>query len=293
MSNKENQEVVFEKDDGHKKGWFQGRFYKKEGNKYVFDSKVSKGLFITSIVIVLVGAMFKDTRNDDLEVDSSIDTPTRVSNYQDDIVLNVYSDTKEEKTKSKKRKKRRIERLSLVSSIQKVEIPLGAQARGILVTGGTNGPVKVRLLEDLESHGEIYIKEGSILWGRGSSREERLLITFTKYVDENGKSRKITANAFDITDQILGLKGSVIGRTSKKVLAGAGLGVAGALQSMQQSENIGGVAVVKPNLENAMLNGASSAALGIAEQELEELKNKQTVIEVKKGTKVMIVFGGI
>ena len=62
---------------------------------------------------------------------------------------------------------------------------------------------------------------------------------------------------------------------------------------MQSSENLGGVAVVKPNIENALLNGASNAALGIAEQELEELKNKQTIIEVKKGTKIMIVFGGI
>ena len=116
---------------------------------------------------------------------------------------------------------------------------------------------------------------------------------FSKYVDEDGKSKKISANAFDISDQILGLKGSVIGRTSKKIMAGAGLGFAGALQTMQQSENMGGVAVVKPNIENALLNGASNAALGMAEQELEDLKNSQEIIEVPQGTKLLIVFGEV
>ena len=69
--------------------------------------------------------------------------------------------------------------------------------------------------------------------------------------------------------------------------------MAGALQTLQESQNMGGIAVTKPSLENALLNGASGAALGIAEQELEELKNRQTVIEVKKGTQMIVVFGGI
>ena len=96
--------------------------------------------------------------------------------------------------------------------------------------------------------------------------------SLSKFVDENGKSKDIKASAFDIGDQILGLKGSVIGRTSKKILAGAGLGVASAFKTIQESENLGGVAVVKPNFKNALLSGASSATLGIAEEELVEAK---------------------
>ena len=165
-------------------------------------------------------------------------------------------------------------------------------ASAVLLTGATNGPVKAKLLEDVELNGDIYIKEGSIIWGQGASTEERLIVTFSKYVDSDGKSHAIKANAYDSSDQILGLKGSIIGRTSKKILAGAGLGVAGALQTMQQAENLGGgVAVIKPSLKNALLNGASGAALGMAEQELEELKNKQTIIEVKQGSEILIVFG--
>ena len=292
MSSNQAQEVIAMSDDGEKQGWFQGRFYRKEGNKYVLDSKVSQGVFVSAVLILLIGVMFKDTSSTK-RADTVINPPDRVATYQHDITLNVYSDTDEKKSETQKRRQVKFERLSLVSSTKKLEIPLGAQARGVLVTGGTNGPVKVRLLEDLISHGEVFIKEGAILWGRGSSTDERLLISFTKYVDENGKARKITANAFDMSDQILGLKGSVIGRTSKKLLSGAGLGVAGALQTMQQTDNLGGMPVVRPNLENAMLNGASTVALGMAEQELEELKNKQNVIEVKKGTRVMIVFGGM
>ena len=293
MSSKVEEEVIISKDDGHKQRWYQGVFYKKEGNKHVVESKKVKIYILTGLFLLLVGVMFKDEPIDKEETTDSIDTPTRVSGYQPKIVLNAYEDTKEEQKKIKSKKKYKIERLSLVSSKQRVKIPLGASAVAELVTGGSNGPIKVKLLEDLISHDETYIKEGSILWGRGSSTEERLLISFTKYVDESGNSKEITANAFDSSDQILGLKGSIIGRTSKKIAAGAGLGLAGALQTMQESENLGGVAVTKPNLENALLNGASTAALGIAEQELEELKNKQTIIEVKKGTKILVVFGGI
>ena len=292
MSSKAEQQVDIVSDDGHKKMWYQGHFYRKEGNKYIFDFKHARLYIVGFTLILCVGIFFKESEEINIDAISSISTPDRISGYQNQIVLNEYSDTKELKNDST-RTRRKIEKLSLVSRSKKVEIPLGSQARGVLVTGGTNGPIKVKLLEDLEFHGEVYIKEGAVLWGRGSSTQERLLISFTRYVDENGQSKEINANAFDISDQILGLKGSIIGRTSKKLFAGAGLGVAGALKTMQESENLGGVAVVKPNLENALLNGASSAALGIAEQELEELKNKQTVIEVKKGTQLMIVFGGM
>lgn len=278
-------------DIGHKQRWYKGHFYRKEGNKEIIDSKKIKIATLILLPLLVIGILFKDAPIEENQSDSTISTPNGVSNYQNEISLNEYSDTKETKLKKLQTKARKIQRLSVVSSSKKVKIPLGAQVRGVLVTGGTNGPIKVKLLEDLESHGEVYIREGSVLWGRGASTEERLLVSFTKYVNEQGKSQEITASAFDITDQILGLKGSIIGRSSKKILAGAGLGVAGAFQTMQEAENMGGVAVVKPSFENALLSGASSAALGIAEQELEELKNKQTVIEVKSGTQIMIVFG--
>lgn len=292
MSSNDSHKVDVVRDNGHRLRWYKGQFYRKEGNKYVFNSDKAKYYVFGVLIFLIVGVMFKESPNEESK-STSFNPSIQGINHNNELRLNSYSDIKEVKPKVVKKSKRVFERLSVVSSQTKVQIPLGAQARGVLVTGGTNGPIKVKLLEDLISHGEIYIKEGSILWGQGQSIKERLLVKFSKYVDEDGKSKKISANAFDISDQILGLKGSVIGRTSKKIMAGAGLGFAGALQTMQQSENMGGVAVVKPNIENALLNGASNAALGMAEQELEDLKNSQEIIEVPQGTKLLIVFGEV
>lgn len=286
----EQAEVKVEKDDGLQKRWAQGVFYRREGNKLRIKSDLLKGLFIGSTVIVVIVFLFAPAPKT-REQDTSIDTPSSISSYNEEIIVESYSDIKDNEKKKPKKKQYKIEPLKIVSRSLESSIPLGLSAIAKLLTGGTNGPVKAKLLEDVELNGEVYIKEGSTLWGQGSSTDERLIVTFVKYVDSDGKSHKIKANAYDYSDQILGLKGSVIGRTSKKILAGAGLGVAGALQTMQQAENMGGVAVVKPNLKNALLNGASSATLGIAEQELEELKNKQTIIEVPKGTEIVVVFG--
>jgi hypothetical protein len=288
----EQAEVKVEKDDGLQKRWAQGIFYRREGNKLKIKSDLLKGLFVGSCGVVIIVFLFMPAPKT-REKQTTIDTPSSITSYNEEIVLEGYSDIKDNEKKIPKKKQYKIEPLKIVSRSLESSVPLGLSASAILLTGGTNGPIKAKLLEDVELNGEIYIKEGFTLWGHGSSTEERLIITFSKYVDSDGKSHKIKANAYDSSDQILGLKGSVIGRTSKKILAGAGLGVAGALQTMQQAENMGGVAVIKPSLENALLNGASSATLGIAEQELEELKNKQTIIEVPKGTEVVVVFGEV
>ncbi|MEE2670325.1 MAG: TrbI/VirB10 family protein [Bdellovibrionota bacterium] len=288
----EQAEVKVEKDDGLQKRWAQGVFYRREGNKLRIKSDLLKGLFIGSSAIVVIVFLFAPAPKT-REQDTSIDTPSSISSYNEKIVVESYSDIKDNEKKKATKKQYKIEPLKIVSRTLESSIPLGLSATAKLLIGATNGPVKAKLLEDVELNGEIYIKEGSTLWGQGASTEQRLIVTFVKYVDSDGKSHKIKANAYDSSDQILGLKGSVIGRTSKKILAGAGLGVAGALQTMQQAENMGGVAVIKPNLKNALLNGASSATLGIAEQELEELKNKQTIIEVSRGTEIVVVFGEV
>ena len=140
-------------------------------------------------------------------------------------------------------------------------------------------------------NGETFLPQGSLLWGKGSSTKKRLIVTFSKAVLRDGSSKDISATAYDPEDEILGLKGSIIGRTSKKILAGAGLGMAGALKTMQSAENVGGLPVAKPTIGNALLNGGSEAALGLAEQEMEELKNEQTIIEVEKGSEIIVVFG--
>ncbi|USN48498.1 MAG: TrbI/VirB10 family protein [Pseudobdellovibrionaceae bacterium] len=288
MSNNES-EVKVTKDNGYKTQWAKGIFYRQEGNKLVFKSEYTKYGIATLFILTTLVLLFQEDPTVVPKKSNTIKPPSEI-NASVTIELESYSEIKKKAKTTNKKKKMKIEKLSIVSRDEKLKIPLGAQARAKLITGGTNGPVKAKLIEDLSFNGEVYLPEGSIIWGKGASTDERLIVIFSKAVLSDGVSKDILANAYDQDDEILGLKGSIIGRTSKKLLAGAGLGVAGALQTMQSNQNIGGVAVKKPSLENALMNGASTAALGMAEQELEELKNKQTIIEVKKGTEIIVVF---
>ncbi|MBT4762919.1 MAG: conjugative transposon protein TraM [Bdellovibrionaceae bacterium] len=281
-------EVEIIRDKGYKTQWAKGLFYRKEGNKFVFKSEKLKGALIVISVLGLCVLVLQDNGTQ-TKKDTSIQGASNISGYAAPIVIDLYNEIKA-KAKVKKRVYK-VERLSLVSRKGYLDIPLGSQARARLMTGASNGPVKAQLLEDLEYSGEVFIKEGTILWGKGTSTTERLMVSFSKYVGVSGQAINVSANAYDNSDQIIGLKGSAIGRMSKKIMAGAGIGVASALKTMQKAENLGGIAVVKPSLENALLNGAADATLSIAEQEFEELKNKQTIIEVKKGTEILVVFG--
>ncbi len=284
-------EVKIEKDNGLLKRWGKGAFYRQEGHKLKIKIELVKKVFISISIIIAVIFLFKEPHQKILNERPEISTPLTIETNNQAIELESYNDLKEEKTKRKKIKIIKVKPLKIVARKEKSTIPLGLSVKAKLLTGATNGPVKAQLLEDVSLNSEVFIKEGSIIWGQGTSTQERLLVSFSKFVDSYGHAHEINANAYDFSDQILGLKGSVIGRTSKKILAGAGLGVAGALQTMQQSQNMGGVAIVKPSLSNALLNGASSATLGIAEQELEELKNQQSIIEVAKDTEIIIIFG--
>lgn len=285
--------VKIEKNNSILKRWGKGAFYRQEGHKLKIKAEPMKKIFIFLSSLLAIIFLFKEPPNELEQKTQGIPTPISISANNETISLETYSDLKDEAPKKKKVTFKKIQPLKVIARKEKSSIPLGLSVNAKLLTGATDGPVKAQLLEDVSLNGEVFIKESSIIWGQGSSTQERLLITFSKFVDSYGKSHKIKANAYDFSDQILGLKGSIIGRTSKKILAGAGLGVAGALQTMQEAENMEGVAVIKPSMSNALLNGASSATLGIAEQELEELKNKQTIIEVAKDTKILIVFGEI
>ena len=284
-------EVKLAKDTGYRTQWAKGLFYRKEGDKFVFKSEKARYLVIGLFLFTTIAVLFQESPTAEPADSSTLSTPQNLPIADSPLQLDKYEIEDEQKSVKTKSKRRKIEPLKIVSRTDLLGIPLGSTVRAVLKTGATNGPVKAVLLEDLNAKGEVLLAEGTILWGIGNSTESRLLVSFTKYVDEDGVSKPIVASAYDSSDQILGLKGAVIGRTAKKIAAAAGLGVAGALQTMQTTQAVGSVAVVKPSLENALLNGASGAALGLAEQELEELKNRQSIIEVSKGTKLIVVFG--
>lgn len=171
------------------------------------------------------------------------------------------------------------------------DIPVGSEAKAVLESGASNGIVKAKLVTALQVDGENVLPEGTTIFGKGRSTDERLLIEFRKAIFPNGESFPILAQAFDVSDKILGLKGSFVGTRTKKMGIAIGFGVLGGmaegLQDTSGSSIWGGGQ--KKSARDAALSGASRAALDQSQVYIDEMKSAPVVIEVKKGTEFYMI----
>lgn len=172
-------------------------------------------------------------------------------------------------------------------------IPPGAEARAVLLSGATNGMIKAQLTEPLKVDGVSLLDTGTLLIGEGQSSDERLFVRFNKAVFKNGKFIRISAQGYDLSDNILGLKGSRVGDYSMKLAASSGLYFLSGLASGMKTEELQLPGQTRqPRVSDAALQGVSTAASEQAKQYLEQMKNKAPLIEVKSGTSFIVTFEG-
>lgn len=213
------------------------------------------------------------------------------------LQLESYSRAREEAAPQGKSQVKRslVVRYAGVQSINRpkaTRIPPGSLVRAVLTTGASNGPVRAELKESLRIQGETLLPEGSALIGSGQSTEDRLYIRFGQVVYRDGSFEPVQAQAADSKDQIVGLKGSKVGRYAMKLGAAVGLNfVSGMAEGLQQKEAVGQQAVNKADARNALLNGASRASLELANETMSDFKNQAPVIEVPAGTEILVLFG--
>ncbi|MBS1983075.1 MAG: TrbI/VirB10 family protein [Bdellovibrionales bacterium] len=172
-------------------------------------------------------------------------------------------------------------------------IPPGTFAKAKLESGASNGPVRAVLTEPIIVNGAPVIESETLLLGRGTSNEQRLMVAFTKAVLSSGKSFKIHAEAADVSDKIVGLKGSKVGSRMVRLAAGIGLNfLSGMSEALQDTQRAGpmGVPVKAPSMKNALLNGSEKASLEEGNSIMEELKNSTPVIEVPEGQELLVLF---
>ncbi len=283
--------VKVSSDNGLSHQWARGLFYRKEGSKLRIKESSAKYTVIGVFTLALIfSTLFS---SEDPVGNSSFNKPLSLSKNTS-LELPVYNEEilKTQMRRISKKKRVSIPRLKLLKRKNALSIPLGTMASAVLITGGTNGPVKVKLTESLIMNGEEYLPEGAILLGQGASTDERLILKFTKTVFRDGTSKDISATAYDYKDQSLGLRGSRINRAAKKFAANAGLKfLAGVSQGLQDRDVQGGVSTPKPSVKNALLNGTGLAALEQSNEMMESMKDKQTIIEVPRGTKLLVSFG--
>ena len=171
------------------------------------------------------------------------------------------------------------------------EIPIGSEVKAVLVSGGTDGMIKAKLTQSLIVDGEPLIPENSVLFGKGKSGEERLYVEFSKVIFPTGEAYSILAQAFDQTDKIQGLKGSIVGTRTKKMAMAMGLGLMGGMaDGLRETSGSSFFVTQKPSVKDAALGGASKAALDQSAAYLEEMKKSPNIIEVKSGSEFLIII---
>lgn len=188
----------------------------------------------------------------------------------------------------------KIEPIRTINLSQVKDIPSGVEVMASLSSGASNGLVKAVLSNDLKYNDDLLLQRGTVLIGKGSSSEERLYIQFTKAIAPDKGTLKIKAFAFDSSDRIIGLKGKKISDYAFKLAASAGLiflgGVADGLRDDYSSNPFDRR---KPSVRDAALNGVSTATMETGKDLMNDIKNKESRVEVASSTPILVIFGDV
>lgn len=296
----ENQ-VLIADDNGHKNRWgLEKLLYRKEGRKRSLNAKVTAWLMGLTVFLgstySVISEFFKPTPSDNgSPIGFNDSLPSSQANGPN---IQVPAGTSEyNRPQSTDRSKRRS--VEVYSAPQVIErpnlgkIPPGVFAKAKFVTGASNGPLKAVLVEPVSINGEEIVPEGTVLIGHGSSGEDRLTVQFAKMVLQNGKSQNIQAQACDLSDQTVGVKGQKMSKYAVLLATSAGLNfLGGVAEGLQETQVQNGAVVKKSDLRNAALNGASKAALDQSQAVLSDMKNQKSIIQVEKGKEFYVLFEG-
>lgn len=228
-----------------------------------------------------------------------INAPENIQAQSGRFTADSYSAVQENDRLKEKNKKQVSKTAVRLPGLQKIDrrhagqIPPGSMIKAVLVTGASNGPVRVETKEALRIQGETLIPEGAVLLGAGQSTEERLIVRFNQVVFKDGSFENISAQAADAEDRTVGLRGSRVGRVALKYAAAIGLNfVSGMAEVLQDRDVVGQQAVAKPTAKNALLNGTSKATVEMANETMTDLRNNAPIIQIDAGKEIIVIFDG-
>lgn len=256
-------------------------------------SKAQTQVCVGLSVFVLIAIFFLKTPEQKTS-GPGIGSP-ELSNQGQKIDFDLYSITEENRLlKNQKvftRQAPSLPGLEKINRNRNIKIPGGSSIKAKLISGATDGPVQAEVTASLRVQGESAIPEGATLVGSGTSSDDRLIVKFSKVLLRDGSSFGVSGYAVDLEDPFIGLKGSKISREAKKYAASIGLSfLSGVADGLKDREAIGSQVVEKNSIRNSLLNGASRAALEVANENLNELKNKAPIIVIEPGKEILVRF---
>ena len=262
-------------------------------------SKGTIKILMVGVAISLGTIMWIRTPDKPENDSSGVSTPeTSEVGASQSMSVETYS-AEVEKNQIKDRNKKSARRVLVVKlpGLQKIDrnrtaqIPPGSEVRAKLLTGASNGLVRAELLDSLKVQGETYLKAGETIIGQGQSTEERLFIRFSQVVHKDGAVETINAQAADTEDKTAGLAGSKFKRYALKYGTAVGLNfVGGMTEGLQDRTIVGQQVVTTPDARNALLNGASRAAIEMANDQMANMRSQPPPISITAGQEILIIF---
>lgn len=292
MTNNRLGEVYIER-DGKSWRWGQSSYFLRwSGLKQTINTKVIKALVIPGALFFLIVAYFLPPSHDSTAVQKGtpISSPSLTAQSLPIVAPQIL--TSKPNTISHRAITESYAGAITVYNLDSVsEIPVGSEVLAKLITGATNGMVTAKLVSPVNVDGDSVVPEDTTIYGIGKSLRDRLYIHFKEAIFPSGRMYPISAEAFNLSDKIRGLKGAIVSSKAKKMAIGLGLGFLGGMaQGLETQSTYGYWQPQRPSLGNSMLNGTSQAALEESKHYLDELKNETDVVEVKAGTKFYLIF---
>ncbi len=270
-------------------------FFEQDGKKEVLNKGLIKKVTISFSILGIVALLFgesqpliqsRQSKSDFTANPNMRGTSLQIPNHNVQIVESP-------KTVRPPRTPQKFLGPALIARPGAQDILPGTIVTALLQTAATDGPVKAVLSESVIIDGEERLPVGAILIGIGQSQESRVSVQFGKAIVAGVGAVEINAVALDQGDQLVGLQAS---RMNEEVIhLGASIGlnfVGGMAEGFKEKSGQAGAAIETPNARNALLNGASKAALEQSRAMMEQTKNKKYSLKVDSGTPVLIFFNG-
>lgn len=274
------------------KEWIKNLLFQQDGKKQVLNKGLIKKITLLFGILGVTALFFGEQpplvqRKSDFVAQSNSKTNSiDIPNHEPQIVSRIP----ERKASSSLQK---FLGPSLIARPGAHEILPGTIVTAKLQTAATDGPVKAIITESVIIDGEERLPIGSVLIGLGQSQDSRVTVQFGKVIVAGQGAVEINAVALDQEDQLVGIQASQMNQEMIHLGASIGLNfVGGVAEGLKEKSGQAGVAIEAPTTRNALLNGASKAALDEAHSLMEETKNKKYSLKVESGTPILIFFHG-
>jgi hypothetical protein len=181
--------------------------------------------------------------------------------------------------------------IAVISTTDLSMVEEGAMVSGILLTSASDSRVVALIEEPIPLKNSRSHPGGIRLFGRGTIRNDRLMIEFDRAIEATGQTHKIKAHAFDPESLREGLAGDKYQRWLVRFVGTLGLKLTEALiEEWSRSARSNQPQDIQQLAEEALRRGGKLTAAEEGQAGLNSALESTANIDISGGTPIMIMF---